>query len=328
MTIFRAYDIRGVYPDDVNEEVFKKIGKALGTFIGGGRVCVGRDARECSPSLYAALIEGLRETGCSVYGVGGVPNAVCFFYGYKNKMPGAFVTASHNPVGWGGVKFFDERGASFVEQNQEVKKVYDSQSFRQGKGGLTHVWNAVHLYESFWKNKLKPFSGEKVVIECFGGAGAFVTPQLFENLGLTVVPLNAEPDPNFCGHRRPEPKGENLNELKKRVVEENALFGAAFDGDADRTVFVDDKGREQHGGVMGSLFIKHILSAKPGGSAVVTLDVTSNMDAVAESVGAVLHRSRVGHGFITKAHLDKGSLFACEWSSHYWFEYYPASEGP
>jgi phosphomannomutase/phosphoglucomutase len=326
MGIFRAYDIRGIYGKDLTDEVAFKIGKALGTFLKGKeKVCVGYDTRASSPTLFEKFASGLISTGCEVIKLGLVPNPVVYFFAWKNKIFGCIITSSHNPKEWNGFKLVKPDGTSFLEEIKEIEKIFDSEVFLEGKGKIVEYGNAVKDYERFLAKKIGKLKG-KIVVEFFGGAGT-VANSIFKNLGLEVVGLHDKPDENFYGFERPEPKSENLKLLKEAVKKEKALFGVAFDGDADRSIFVDDRGRELNGSIMSGIFIKDILKRKKG-KIIVTADCASGLKKITEKLGGKLIWWRVGHGFIEKKCLEEKAIFAGEQSSHFYFsEFYPFSDG-
>jgi phosphomannomutase/phosphoglucomutase len=325
MSIFRAYDIRGIYKKDITENVMLKLGKALGTFLKGNKnVAVGYDTRISSKRLFDSFAKGLTSTGCNVINLGMVPNPMVYFYAWKNKTFGVMVTASHNPKEWNGLKLVRPRGVSFINELEEIEKIYKYGKFIKGKGKITKA-DVKEPYRKFLKRKIG-FIKKRVVVECFGTVGVIALP-ILKDLGLNVISLHDKPDGKFFGFERPEPKGHNLNIIKKTVKREGADFGAAFDGDADRAVFIDDKGRELDGSIMSAIFIEHILNKKRG-RIVITPDCASEIEKIIEDMGGRAVWGRVGHGFIERRVLYERALFAGEQSSHFYFnQFYPFSDG-
>ncbi|MEM5834595.1 MAG: hypothetical protein QXQ69_01970 [Candidatus Aenigmatarchaeota archaeon] len=326
MGIFRAYDIRGVYGKDLNDEIAFKVGKALGTFLKGREtIAVGYDTRASSPTLFEKFSSGLASTGCKVISLGMVPNPVAYFYAWKNKIFGCIITASHNPKEWNGFKLIKPDGTSFLEEIKEVEKIFDSEKFLEGNGEVKEDKNALESYKSFLSEKIGKVEG-KIVAEFFGGAGT-VASSIFKSFGLEVVGLHENPDGNFYGFERPEPKGKNLELLKKTVKRERALFGVAFDGDADRSIFVDDKGRELNGSLTSAIFVKSLLKKKKG-KIILTADCSSTLKKIVEGMGGKVIWWRVGHGFIERKCIEEKAIFGGEESSHFYFnEFYPFSDG-
>lgn len=324
MSIFRAYDIRGIYGKDLTDEMMMKIGKALGTLIKGKKICIGYDTRKSSEKLFESLSKGLISTGCEVVSLGLVANPMLYFYVWKNKMFGAFITASHNPKQWNGLKMVNPNGVSFLDEIKKLEKIYDNGDFTEGKGKKAKA-DAIEEYKEFL---IKNFGTirKRVALEFFGAAGVTALP-IFKKIGLEVISLHDKPDGNFFGLERPEPKAENLDLLRKTIKKERADFGVAFDGDADRSVFVDDKGREINASIILSIFSEYILRKKKG-SILLTADCASEIENIIRKSGGRTIWWRIGHSFIEKKSVEEKVLLAGEQSSHIYFnEFYPFSDG-
>ncbi len=220
-------------------------------------------------------------------------------------------------------------GVSFIEENQEVKRVFLERDFVRGSGKVTTEENSIEDYTDFLAERFQDLRGLKVCVECFGGAGSAVTPKLFESLGLEVESLHCKPDGKFFGFERPEPKGENLKHLQGLVRETRADYGVAFDGDADRSVFVDDTARELDGSRMSSVFLGQILEKKKG-TAVITVDCASEIEKLVDEKGGRIVWWRVGHGFVEEKCLEENAVFGGEQSSHFYslLPGYVFSDGP
>ncbi|MDI6798407.1 MAG: hypothetical protein QMD12_00175 [Candidatus Aenigmarchaeota archaeon] len=326
MSIFRAYDLRGIYGKDLTDEIALRVGRALGTFLRGSEtVCIGFDTRFSSKKIFDCFSSGLVSTGCEVISLGLVPNPIVYFYAWENRIFGCYIGASHNPKEWGGFKMIEPDGTSFVEDVERVERIFNSGTFLKKKGRLERDKNAIEEYKRFFQKKFGILKN-RIAVECFGGAGVKAV-DIFKDFGLEVISLHGKPDGNFYGFERPEPKGENLKFLRETVKREKAEFGVAFDGDADRSVFVDNKGRELNGSVMSSIFIREILEKRKG-KIILTADCASEIKKIVESLGGELIWWRVGHGFIEKKCLEEKALFAGEQSSHFYFnEFYPFSDG-
>ncbi|MFH1229808.1 MAG: hypothetical protein V1678_05305 [Candidatus Aenigmatarchaeota archaeon] len=324
MSIFKAYDIRGIYGKDLTEDVMLNIGKSIGTLIKGKRVCVGYDTRKSSKKLFEALSKGLMSAGCEIISLGMVANPMLYFYSWKKTIFGLMITASHNSKEWNGLKMVRPTGVSFIGEIKEVEKLYASGKFRKGRGRMIKT-DVIKVYENFLKSKISPVK-KKIVVECFGAAGVAGLPVL-KKMGLDVISLHDKPDGDFCGVDRPEPKGDNLNLLKEIVLREKASFGVAYDGDADRAVFIDDKGRESNASSIISIFAEYILS-KNKGSILLTADCASEIESIVKKLKGKTIWWRIGHGFIEEKSLKEKVLFAGEQSSHMYFnKFYPFSDG-
>jgi len=324
MSVFRAYDIRGIYGKDLTDEVMKRIGKALGTLLEGNKtVCVGHDVRNSSESLYEAFSAGLLSTGCNIKFLGLIPNPVLYFYSFKHKVLGAYITASHNPKEWNGLKLVRSTGVSFIEELEDLKKIYQSEKFIQGDGKVTSD-NAIEQYKNFLKEIIGEVRG-KIVVESFGGTGV-VALNILKDFGLNVIGLHDKIDGNFYGFE-PEPQGENMKMLREAVKKEEADFGVAYDCDLDRSVFVDETSRELNGSMMSPVFAEYILN-KEKGPILITADCSSEIEKRVNDLGGRVVWWRVGHGFIEQKGLEENVLFSAEQSSHFWFNrIFPFSDG-
>ncbi len=279
MTIFRAYDIRGIYGSDLTLEVAESIGKAFGTSIGGGKIAVGRDCRLSSQDLRNSLALGLSSVGCSVIDVGMVPTPILYFALHHLKTAGGImITGSHNPADYNGFKLCRGTATLFGEEIQELHRMIDAGSFRAGAGSIIEKW-ITDDYVRFVKKKIKIKRNLKVVVDAGNGAAGPVAVRLFSELGCDVIPLYCEPDGRFPNHH-PDPTVDSaLADLIAKVKSEKADFGVAYDGDGDRAGFVDDSGA--HGGV------------------------------------PIMYRT--GHSFIKKKMKEEKAVLAGEMSGHFFF---------
>lgn len=327
-SIFKAYDIRGVYGTELTNEKVELIGKAAGTLIGDvDEYIVGYDTRAHSPKVFENFVKGLNSTGADAHSIGMLPNPVAYFTGFKNKLPGVYITASHNPHEYNGLKFFRKDGSSYVEELQKLKEIIKSGNFKQAPTGQqVDLDYGLIDYEDYLADKINIEKPIKVVAECFNGSAATIIPHIFETMGITCVTLNKDIKGDFGG-LRPEPKGENLKALREAVIAEKADFGIAFDGDSDRGVFIDDQGMEPSPSAMGSIFIADILK-KTRGTILATVDCPSSIAKITNELGGKLIWNRIGHGFIEENLIKHNALFAVEQSSHFYFnQFYPFSDG-
>ncbi len=328
-SFFHAYDIRGLIGSEINDETAERIGKAFGTVIKGKPVVVGRDVRYSSKQIAPAFIRGLVSTGCIVTDIGECPSPMLMYNAFNLKQFGAIITASHNPAEYTGFKFVEPRGLSFLDQYVEMKAVYESGKFLTGKGSVKQM-DGYGPYRDFLKRviKLNPKRKIKVGVECLYASGGVLIPRLYKDLGLEVIPSHAVPKPDF-NKERPEPKGENLKEVGRLIVKNGADFGLGLDGDCDRSVILDDKGRELNGSISSAVFIEKILPQHPKEkrNVVMTVDCNSELKQLTERLGGKLFWSDVGHSFIGKSVHDNKAVYGGEMSSHMWFEHYPFSDG-
>jgi phosphomannomutase/phosphoglucomutase len=319
--IFRAYDIRGKYPNELDENFAFEIGKAFGTF-NPGKIVVGMDVRLSGPSMKKRLIDGLVSTGCEVIDIGIVTTPMTlfstWFYNYDG---GIMMTASHNPKEFNGF-LFNKKGGIPISRTggmDKIKKIFDSKQYSEGEGTCIEK-NVIEDYISHVTKKIKISRPIKVVIDAGNGTAGKIYPKAFRKMGIDVVELFCEPDGNFP-NREPDPsKLEGLKHLQKKVVETGAYLGFAYDCDGDRTVVVDENGKTVYVGVIFSIFIKNMLSESPGSKVVYTaLDSNAIVDIIKES-GGIPVACKVGHTFITEKMLETGAVVAGELSAHYFFK--------
>ncbi|MBI2574672.1 hypothetical protein HYV82_02190, partial [Candidatus Woesearchaeota archaeon] len=294
-----------------------------------------RDIRHSSAQIQPAFVKGLIESGCNVTFLGEYGSPVLFFNCWKQKKEGAMITASHNPAVYTGFKFVEKTGCAYVDQYRDIKRIYEDGKFRKAgsKGRYSEIDGYVP-YRDYLKSAISLGKGRSkgegkaiaVATECLYASAGTVIPRLYEELGLEVLPSHCVPKPDF-NNERPEPKGANLRAMAKIVVDSKAAFGVGFDGDCDRSVFIDDKGREINGSVAAAIFIRHIMPHSRGRSVVMTVDCNSELKPLAESFGGKLVWSEVGHGFIGRNVYNHKAVFGGEMSSHFWFEPLPFSDG-
>jgi phosphomannomutase len=324
MSIFRAYDIRGVYGKDLTKEVMKKIGMAAGTYA-PGNFTVGRDFREHSDELEDAFVSGVISTGSNARIIGTCPASLCVFSNWKLKNNvAAYVTASHLPAEWNGIKFFHQDGVGFFEdENKKLGEIHRSGPFRKGTGVVEKVEGMEREYINFIKERVKP-RRVKVVADFGNGAACLIVPKILKEFDVETKYLYDWPDPTFP-NRDPEPKPETLTELSKRVVEENADLGVAFDADGDRALFADETGKVMMAEQSAVIFMRDIMKTQKG-PVVANIECSSLIDEEAKKHGQQVFRIPVGHTFLvqqTKAH---NAVLGVEKSGHicvpkfYWFD--------
>jgi len=316
--VFRAYDIRGIYKKDIDENLFRKIGFVLGKE--GKKFLVGHDIRESSESLALALIEGLTLKNSKVYFVGKVPFGLCFFSGSFLKVSKTlFVTASHLPPEWNGLKinFGDGEPISSKEiqkiKNEvlKIKKINPPKKFFFAKINLEKEYVET-LLKFFPELRKKPL---KVVVDCGNGSLSLLAPKIFESFGFKVIELFSEPDPSFP-NRPPEPTFEATKVLRERVKKEKVDFGVAFDGDGDRAVIVDDKGNYLSGNEIGTILVREILKEEKNKKVVKTVATTMRIDEEVKKAKGKLIEVPVGHTFVIKTVKKERAIFGIEESGH------------
>lgn len=323
MEIFRAYDIRGVYPGQLSRELAERIGKAFAAFLGkeSPRIAVGMDARNSGPELKEAVIRGLVSAGARVLDIGLVPTPMVYFaVAHKGLDGGIMVTASHNPPEYNGMKFCIKGGVSigWDEGLEKVKELAEKGEFREGKGSAEKV-SLDEEYVKFCLGKARPGKKMKVVIDCGNGSAGRVARRLLETAGVDVVGLYCEPDGNFPNHQPDPLKKENLKDLQEKVRESGADIGIAYDGDGDRMGVVDEKGGIVESSKVFSMFIEDALRAEPGAKIVYEVLVSDIIPETIEKLGGEKVLSKVGHTYIQDAMVKKGCRLGGENSGHYFF---------
>jgi phosphomannomutase/phosphoglucomutase len=329
MSIFRAYDIRGIYPKDLNEEIAKKLGKAFGTF-NRGKIVVGMDARLSSPTLKKNFIEGLLSVGCEVMDVGMVITPMLMFAVKHLKTDGGVViTASHNPKDFNGFKFFVKDGIPISHETgiNKIQEIFEKGDFSEGKGSLEQA-SIFEDYSRFLLEKInfKTKPDLSIVVDAGNGVAGLIYPRILKRAGLQVHELFCEPDGNFPNHEPNPSKEENLIALKEKVKELKADLGFAYDGDGDRMVVIKSGSKTVRSSVIFSIFIKNVLREHHGAKIVYTpLDSKAIEDVIKENKGIPI-LSRVGHTYVTQRMLEEDAWLAGEISSHYYFKETYASD--
>ena len=321
--IFRAYDIRGVYGVDLTEEVASRIGRAVSAHFNGKEknVAVGRDVRLSGGSLEDALIEGLLSGGCNVEDIGMVTTPILYFSSaHYEKDAGVMVTASHNPPEWNGFKIWTKDG--FICEGrgiEDIKKTVIDGRFKDFPSGkLERNTQALINYEDYVLRKIGINRRLRGVFDPGNGSCSLLVPELYENAGIEVVALNAEPDGRFPKHP-PEPTVEALDELVKVVLTKKADFGVGFDGDGDRCVFVDDKGRIAPSNSILVILAEHYLKEQEGAPIVYEVSCSMRVEEVIKLHGGKPVLSRVGHTYIYENVIDAKAAFGGESSGHFYF---------
>jgi phosphomannomutase/phosphoglucomutase len=321
--IFRAYDVRGIFNVEVTPETAAKIGMAFGTFLGEGKkVLVGRDGRTSSPIFEAAFLAGLTAAGCNAHTTGLVPIPTANFRVWKGGYDaGAYITASHNPPEYNGVRFRHPDGSGYTHQNQEIRDLFLEGRYclapwnRLGEIAEIDPEETLKEYGEFLKERFDLQRELKVVLDTGNGASSLTAPPLFRGLGCTVSTLNARIDGTFPG-RPSEPSEETLGDLRKAVPAEGGDFGAGYDGDGDRVVFVDDRGRTVQTEKIGILIARELLKVRKG-TIIANVSCSMILEEEIQKLGGRVERVRVGDVFVCEAIKEHGALFALETSAHY-----------
>jgi phosphomannomutase len=322
--VFKAYDVRGIYPDELDEEGAYAIGRAYVEQFEPRRIAVGRDMRLSSPTMAAETIRGACEGGADVLDLGMVGTEMLYFaVGDLGLDGGIEVTASHNPKEYTGMKIV-RRGALPVGGDSGLLDIRDraraglAESSSRGEASEYDIWPAyVERVLSFIDvSALKPL---RVVIDAANGMAGVMLPSILERLPIDAVPYFFEPDGSFPNHEPNPLLPENREFIVAKTREEGADLGVAFDGDADRCFFVDDTGEFVPGDFVTTLLAQSVLAKEPGGKVIYDLRASWAVPETVDRAGGVALINRVGHAFIKQRMRQEGALFGGEVSGHYYF---------
>lgn len=317
--IFKAYDIRGLYPSEVNADVAYQIGRALVVFTQAEKVVAGRDVRLSGPELFQALTQGITDQGAAVLDIGLVSTDMFYFACGSTGLPGITVTASHNPKEYNGFKLV--RQMPELVSGEKIRDVVLAGNFpaSRQKGTITQLDIKAGFKEKVLSlidvKKLKP---KKIVIDPANGLGGVAWDIIKDNLPVETVPLFYEPNGNFPNHGGDPLKAENRADLEKKVAEVKADFGFAIDTDGDRLFAVDENGQYLPSDFLGALLAQYLIKRHNGGTIVHDAIMGWAVRDLVASARGKTFASRVGHVFI-KAEMEKqGAIFGLEKSGHYY----------
>ncbi|MGZ4713400.1 MAG: phosphomannomutase/phosphoglucomutase [Acidimicrobiia bacterium] len=323
-TIFKAYDVRGVFPDEIDEGIAKKIGNAFVRFTGASTVVVGYDMRPSSVPLSRAFIDGATMAGADVVDVGLASTDLVYFAAGSLDAPAAMFTASHNPAQYNGVKMCRAGAAPIGEATglQQIKEAVAAGLLERAEEvGQVHQRDlledfAAHVRSFVDARVLRPL---KVVADTANGMGGLVVPRVFAGLPFDLTVLFGELDGTFPNHPADPIQPENLVALQKAVLESGADVGLAFDGDADRVFLVDDRGEPVSGSTTTAIVAKSMLQRAGGGTVVHNLICSKAVPEVIRENGGEPVRTRVGHSYIKQVMAETDAIFGGEHSAHYYF---------
>jgi phosphomannomutase/phosphoglucomutase len=321
--IFRAYDIRGLYNKDISPDVFYKIGLAAGTYVKqtmqGTQIIVGSDLRQSSPPLAHAFIAGVTATGIHIQHTGTTSFGQTLFTGVKLHADLiAFVTASHLPPEWNGIKFYYGDGVGFPEEKlMAIRDLVLADTFNLAPwstiGQVKSVDSRID-YKNFFTSHFKFKKKLKVALDCGGASMTLSAPEIFTAVGLHVIPVYCDPDPTFS--KRPsDPKPKNLTVLVEAVKKNTCDFGVAFDGDGDRAVIVDNTGQILSADQTGILLGKYGLKQNKG-TIIVNVECSKSIKEQLEPLGYAIKQIQVGHTFLTLEAKQEHALLGIESSGH------------
>jgi phosphomannomutase len=335
--VFKAYDIRGTVPEQLDEAMCRAIGAAFARFAGTSRILIGHDMRPSGDELVSAFSDGARREGVDVTHLGLVSTDLVYYAAGTLDAPGAMFTASHNPAQYNGIKLC-VAGARPVGEDTGLAEIKaTAEAIHDGREKLaavaTGTEESVDLLDAFAdhvvsfadRSLLKPL---KVVADTANGMGGLVVPEVFERLPFDLEVMYGELDGTFPNHPADPIQPANQRDLQARVTATGADVGLAFDGDADRVFFVDEKGRGLSGSTTTAILAAGILAREPGAKILYNLICSRAVPEVIRERGGVPIRTKVGHSFIKQLMADTGAAFGGEHSAHYYFrDNYRADSG-
>ena len=325
-TIFKAYDIRGLYPSEVNEEAFREIGQAFVSLLQAKRIAVGQDMRLSSPSLASAFVEGARSQGADVVDYGLIGTDMLYYVTVKDQHDGgAEITASHNPQAYNGVKLVAQNaiplsGDSGISDIRDIISKPLNLSTDKAKGSYSKAnrFNEYvnHVLSFIDISSIKPFH---LVLDAGSGIGGLVAPLLFDRLPCQTTRLCFEVDGTFPNHEANPLIKQNRQDLVSAVISSGADAGIAWDGDADRCFFVDGTGEFISGDFVTALLAEAFLLKHPRSQIIYDVRASHAVkDLVARHNGSAL-MNRVGHAFFKKRMREEDAVFGGEVTGHYYF---------
>jgi phosphomannomutase len=337
--VFKAYDVRGTYPDQIDAPMCRAIGAAFARFAvandGATRVVLARDMRPSGIELSAAFAEGVVSQGIDVVDVGLASTDLLYFAAGKLDAPGAMFTASHNPAQYNGIKMClsgakpigEESG--LVDIRQAAAELLATPRVGVERGEITSQSLldefVEHLHSFVDLGALRPL---KVVADTANGMGGLVVPRAFAELPFGLEVMYPELDGTFPNHPADPIQPENQRDLIARVIETGADVGLAFDGDADRVFLVDEKGNGVSGSLTTALVAMRVLAKEPGATIIHNLICSKVVPEIVREHGGTPMRTRVGHSFIKQVMAETGAAFGGEHSGHYYFrDNYRADSG-
>jgi phosphomannomutase len=331
--IFKAYDVRGVVPDDLDADLARRIGAAFAGWAQAPAILLGRDCRLSSPELAAAIAEGATSRGVDVVDLGLASTDLLYFAAGSQDLPGIMLTASHNPKQYNGLKFCLAGAKPVGEETglRDIRAIVEAgdqpavatpgrvESRDLLQAYVEHVLSFVDV------EAMRPLT---VVADTANGMGGLVVPAVMARLPVTLHHLYADLDGTFPNHPADPIDPENQKDLKAAVLEHGADVGLAFDGDADRVFLIDERAQDVSGSLLTALVAGAMLDREPGAKVVHNLICSWTVPEVIEEHGGIPVRTRVGHSFIKQVMAETGAIFGGEHSGHYYFrENYRADSG-
>jgi phosphomannomutase len=324
--IFKAYDVRGLYPQEINEDAAREIGRGFVAYLQAKRIAVSRDMRLSSPSIAAAFIEGARTQGADVVDYGMLGTDMLYFAVARDGHDGgAQITASHNPKEYNGIKMvrqeaFPLSGDAGIGDIRDMIAAGQVPAPAATPGGLSSMDvlddYVKHVLSFIDVSIIKPFN---VVLDAGNGIAGMVAPRLFERLPCRTTQLCFEVDGTFPNHEANPLIEENRRDIVERVIQQKADIGIAWDGDADRCFFIDGNGEFIAGDFITALLAEAFLIRHPGAKIVYDVRASYAVKDTAARYGGTALMNRVGHAFFKRRMREENAIFGGEVTGHYYF---------
>lgn len=324
-TVFKAYDMRGrTDTGELDARLLRRVGAALVSQLGARTVAIGRDCRLSSPELASALADGIQFAGGDVVLLGEVPTDAVYYYSGAHEVHGAMITASHNPANYNGLKLC-RPGAAPIGMDTGLAEIRDyavsNRDMPEATPGGTVSVSIIddyvnHLFSIVPSDSIGPLA---IAVDAGNGMAGVAIHQVFDRIPATLDGLYLDPDGTFPNHPADPLVPENLRDLEDLMNSGSYDLGVAFDGDADRAFFLDDRSVPLSGSTVTSLVARRILADNPGASVVHNLITSRAVPEIIRECGGVPIRTRVGHSYIKQVMADTGAVFGGEHSGHYYF---------
>lgn len=328
-SIFKAYDIRGLYPEEINEHVAYRVSKAFVEFLGAKHIVIGRDMRTSSPAIFEELSRGITEQGANIYDIG-MSTTDMFYFAVEDlgADAGIMITASHNPGQYNGLKMVRSHATPIGGESgiKDIEALYHKNEFTPAasKGQIIPKPGMLEAYVRFIHglvdmDKIKPL---RIVVDAGNGMAGLVAPKMFENTPIEVIPMFFEPDGSFPNHEANPLIEENRLDLIAKVKEVKADFGVGFDGDSDRAFFVDNRGDFIDGDFMTGRLGAYLLKRHPGSTIFYDVRGSRYVRETIEKAGGKAFMWKVGHAFMKSKMKDTpGAILGGEVSGHFYFKF-------
>ncbi|GMR01787.1 MAG: phosphomannomutase/phosphoglucomutase [Acidimicrobiia bacterium] len=330
--IIKAYDVRGVVPDELDEDIATRIGAAFAAFVDADEVIVGHDCRVSSPAIREALIDGITSRGVNVRLIGEIPTDMLYYASGSLSLPGVVITASHNPSQYNGLKFCQPGAAPIGADTglQDIRRMAEHGLSPTDRIGLVVSEDVVagYLDHVIAATGASGITGLTVAADGGNGMAGAVLPQVFDRIDADLIGLYLEPDGMFPNHPADPLRPENLVDLVNLVNERKPDLGVAFDGDADRAFFIDDSSVPLPGSTTTAIIADWFLAEHPASAVVHNLICSKAVPETIEAAGGLPIRTKVGHSYIKQVMAESGAIFGGEHSGHYYFrDNYRADSG-